>query len=298
MKKETIKSLFSNTLEGKKFLGEVLNVNDPQQEGKIKVRVFSLFDEFEEESIPWALPRNHFTSGNSTGSGFYSLPKLNSIVQIEFDNGNPYLPCWSSLDRISRPLKDRITGTEEETDYNNAQSILFDTETNTYIYSIPSEGLFIRRQSDTESGQQLWLKNVGDDLSVVISNSPEQIIEIKSEDNTINITNNSQNILMDGETNEITINQGDGNLIYSDSSEILLGSDSAKNPAVKFEEFSEGFEKFLDELNKHMNQIASAGIVTPVGPGNAPSATGVITAISKLKIDIQKMKSNIVKLKE
>ena len=55
------------------WLGEVMENNDSEKLGRIKVKVYGKFDLLETEAIPWAYPSNHITGGSASGSGFFSV---------------------------------------------------------------------------------------------------------------------------------------------------------------------------------------------------------------------------------
>ena len=77
----------------KQFLGIIVDIEDPRKEGRAKVRVASIYDEIPVEDIPWAFPKNRGTVFGKAGKGgAVSIPKLNAVVGVVFDNGNPYSP--------------------------------------------------------------------------------------------------------------------------------------------------------------------------------------------------------------
>jgi hypothetical protein len=106
------------------WLGEVVDINDPQKIGRIKIKVYGKFDSLETESIPWAYPGNNNTGGSKSGGGFHSVPKLGSIVSVKFDNGNIYHPEYFFNQKISDEAKEEISGS-----YENSHVIIYDTVT-------------------------------------------------------------------------------------------------------------------------------------------------------------------------
>lgn len=106
------------------WLGEVVDISDPLEAGRVKVKVFGKFDKLEAESIPWASPSGFMGfSGSVSGSGTFSLPKLGSIVNVQFENNNLYTPVYTYIEHLSDELKEEISGDNYET----AQVILYDT---------------------------------------------------------------------------------------------------------------------------------------------------------------------------
>ena len=97
----TQEEYYSDNLTTSTWLGEVVVNEDPQYEGRIKVKVYGKFDNLSNEHIPWAYPANNTTAGSITGGGYYSVPRVGSIVSIKFDNGNIYHPEYFFHQRSS-----------------------------------------------------------------------------------------------------------------------------------------------------------------------------------------------------
>lgn len=116
--------LFEDNILGTDWIGEVVDIEDPKEEGRIKVKVFGKFDGLETEHIPWARSRINIGGGSTSGSGYHSVPKLGSTAAVVFTNGNIYEPEWYTLQHISDELKEEITGDN----YLNAHSLIYDTE--------------------------------------------------------------------------------------------------------------------------------------------------------------------------
>ena len=90
------------------FGGEVVDIEDPLFEGRVKVKVFGKFDDIPTSDIPWARCQYRNTAGSATGSGFHSVPKIGAIVGINFDNGNLYEPEYYCMEHVSDELKSEI----------------------------------------------------------------------------------------------------------------------------------------------------------------------------------------------
>lgn len=70
------------------YRGIVMSVDDPDKAGKIAVQVPSVHN-----ITRWAFPKYHHGGPNT---GFkYLTPPVNSIVYVEFENGDPNHPLWS-----------------------------------------------------------------------------------------------------------------------------------------------------------------------------------------------------------
>ena len=117
-------NLFSDDLKNANWIGKVIDNSDPDFEGKIKVKVFGKFDDMADEDIPWARPLNMITGGSASGAGFHSVPKVDSVVGVRFDNGDIHEPEYYYIQHPSEELKAEIHGS-----YANAHSLIYDTIT-------------------------------------------------------------------------------------------------------------------------------------------------------------------------
>ncbi len=53
------------------YRGEVIDVQDPFEAGRIRVRVFSVFDDVPDNSLPWAIMADSFMGGQAGFGGFF-----------------------------------------------------------------------------------------------------------------------------------------------------------------------------------------------------------------------------------
>lgn len=151
------------------YCGRVVDIEDPLNLGRIRVEVFGFFDGLEPTLIPWATPGNGFTGGSSTGSGFFSIPKLGSLVDVQFDNGNIYNPVYLFQQRISDELREEIG------DDKNAHSIIYDTENSIKVYYTTEKGLMLDF-SET-------LVNIKSDNTIIITNPNGDKVELINDGN-------------------------------------------------------------------------------------------------------------------
>jgi hypothetical protein len=121
----------------KQFLGIIVDIDDPRKEGRAKVRVASIYDEIPVEDIPWAFPKNRGTVFGQAGKGgAVSIPKLNSVVGVVFDNGNPYSPEFFSLQELADDVKGEL-----DTEYAGSHIVLFDGDQELKLWFSVSKGL-------------------------------------------------------------------------------------------------------------------------------------------------------------
>lgn len=184
-------SLIQDNLFNSHWLGEVVDIEDPLFEGRIKVKVFGKFDEIDKNDIPWATPHNNITGGSSTGSGFHSVPKLGSIVGVIFENGNLFEPEWYKIQHISNELKDEISGS-----YNNAHSIIYDTVTEGGLK------LFFTEDKGLVFDYKESLINIKNDNTIIIKYKNGKLIHIKKDSISIGSENKSEQPAVLGDNNK------------------------------------------------------------------------------------------------
>jgi hypothetical protein len=124
----------------KKFIGLVVDNNDPLKIGRCKVKVFGKFDDIPNEDIPWAFPMYSakFASSETGGFGSFSYPKLNSLVTIEFVNNDLYTPQYKEVEKINTVMQ-----TEINDDYINSQVIIYDVDEDMKIIYLQGQGLML-----------------------------------------------------------------------------------------------------------------------------------------------------------
>ena len=164
-----IRDFSRDDLRNTSWLGEVVDITDPQKIGRIKVKVFGKFDELTNDAIPWAYPGNNISAGSADGGSFFSVPKMGSIVSIKFDNGNIYYPEYFFNQHLSQDARKEI-----ENSYENAHIIIYDTVTDgkLKIFFTQEKGLML----DYKESQI----NIKPDKSIVIKAENVIIDQAKS----------------------------------------------------------------------------------------------------------------------
>ena len=206
--KITAKEFQSDNLTGTQWLGIVEDNADPLFEGRCKVRVHGKLDGREDptnpdsaytlptEKLPWARPGNDLTSGSATGGGMLSVPKIDSIVRITFDNGDLYSPVYSYNVYPSDELKTEIEGS-----YTNAHSLIYDSEAQpgpVKIFFTEENGLML-----DYNGSQV---NIRPDNTVYIEHSGGKIIHIQEDHISIGKENESDEPATLGDKNVDALN--------------------------------------------------------------------------------------------
>src|SRR3989304_3934286 len=107
------KDLVKDDLAVMTFLGVVVDIEDPEKQGRAKVRVFGKFDELADADLPWAQPWLGNTFGAGGGAGVISVPRKGAVVNVTFDNGNLYSPYFYNIHEPSKDMLDEIKGSYE-----------------------------------------------------------------------------------------------------------------------------------------------------------------------------------------
>lgn len=180
------------------WLGPVVDNNDPEKLGRCKIKVFSLFDDVEDASVPWAFPvTNTVFAGGKGGFGSLSVPKIGAIVRVQFSEGNLYSPEYYGIQTINRAMQADISDT-----YLNSHVLAYDEDEELKVYYTPGNGMEIFHK-----GSHI---TVNPDSSITIEHKDSQsIIELVgpnisiTANSTINITSNS---LIKSESSEVAMN--------------------------------------------------------------------------------------------
>lgn len=112
------------------FIGIVEENVDPKRQGRIKVRVQSVFDDLELEYIPWSSPYKDLAGKT------FSVPGVGKIVNVIFPEGDLYDPYYIYAEKYNINLYNKLNGLSD-TEYKNFIALLFDHRTQ--IYSDDSE---------------------------------------------------------------------------------------------------------------------------------------------------------------
>lgn len=162
------KDIYNEDLSSKDWFGIIVDNQDPLLIGRVKVRVFELFDQrkpinefgdypdtelslkeytndenflISKTDLPWIMPTQPLTfgGGSSNGAGSFSFPKLQTVVRVKFSAGDIYSGEYTS---IVKPNESMI-GFLQGDDYINSQVILFDEDENLRIIYTKSIGIQI-----------------------------------------------------------------------------------------------------------------------------------------------------------
>lgn len=115
----TLVSNFESFGRENEWPGVVVDVNDPQKNGRLRINVPRFFGTFEIDDIPWASP-----TYSSSGREFVKMD-VGKVVNLSFPNGDIYHPEWSFAEHYNINLKNKIDTLTEEA-YLQFQALVFD----------------------------------------------------------------------------------------------------------------------------------------------------------------------------
>jgi hypothetical protein len=212
-----MRSLSPENLKGRKFIGRIVDNNDPEKEGRCRVMVYGLFEneepiyddkgdptggttkvEIPVDNLPWAQPINRKMFGGGKG-GFadISIPKIDTFVQVQFSEGDIYGIEYTSIQNINTAVQADISES-----YLNSHVLAYDEDEELKVFYTPSKGI------------EIFLKQshilINPDASITIEHADsDSIIELVG--TNINITANSSvnitaNSLIKAESSEVAMN--------------------------------------------------------------------------------------------
>ena len=198
-----------------KYLGEIVDVNDPLREGRCKVRVFSMFDTLPFEDIPWATQaQKPAFFGQDAKAGSISIPKKGAIVNVRFNGGDIYSPEYEQAQELGDDIKEELKKSTDY-EYEGAHYIIFDGDEQLKFWFNKAKGLTLElkdsfinidQNSKIEVYHKDGLSSIELDGSVVTVVSQSQVNVVS---NSIKTT--AQNVHIDGKSTRV----GSSNVVES-----------------------------------------------------------------------------------
>ena len=196
--KITAKEFQRDNLVGTQWVGVVEDNQDPLFEGRCRIRVYGKMDQrvdledpnsefvLPTDKLPWARAANANTGGSDSGGGSFSPPKLGTVVEITFDNGNLYSPVYHHAVYISDEVKEEI-----QNSYGNAHVLVYDTA---FGQSIDSSGE-VTNDREGEGIKVFFTEEKGFVIDYATGNG--STVFVLKPDNAVEITNpNGDSVVM------------------------------------------------------------------------------------------------------
>jgi len=168
------------------FKGIVVDNNDPEKMGRVRVQVFGVFDDIPVNHLPWATPEEKYM-GSTMGS--FIVPPNGAVVKVYFENNEIYNPVYTcrvtdknSLNFVSNPGED-YPDTKVFFENDNGEFFKTNTRTGQTVYR-HSSGVIIMIDgkgnttiSTKASGSSMFIESGGE-----INISAKASINIESDD--------------------------------------------------------------------------------------------------------------------
>jgi hypothetical protein len=178
------------------YFGKVIINDDPERMGRCKVKVLGVFDELQDNDLPWAFPayNSTFAGGASKGYGSISVPKIDTIVRVRFENGDAYSPVYWSIPVVNDAMKAELNDS-----YLNSHVITYDEDEKMKILYSPSIGLKYHLNGShitinpdksitiEHDATQSVIELNGSNITVVANNKIEATAPTKIEINSSNV---------------------------------------------------------------------------------------------------------------
>jgi hypothetical protein len=158
------------------YIGFVVDGNDPERLGRCKVRVIGIYDNIEDDKLPWCFygGSSVFAGGESKGGGNISIPKLGTAVNVTFLGNDIHAPVWNSVIHINDKLRRELAQS-----YPDSHVIVYDEDQDLKVWFTPSNGMQIYYKDSSIS--------INPDQSILIDHKESQSnIELKAGKITIN----------------------------------------------------------------------------------------------------------------
>lgn len=227
------KDTYKLDLKENTWMGIIVDTKDPLKQGRVKVRVFGVFDErvksqgdypdknltpeeyliesnfiLPTESLPWIHQKNSnvFAGGKSKGFGSFSSPKIGTIVRVNFMNNDVYS---GEYDIVVLPNQTMLSKIKSDEDYEGSQVLLFDEDEDLWLIYTRTIGFQIFHK-----GSQIVIRP---DSSIFIEHKDStSMMELKGSDIKI-ISNRDIDITSD---NKITVNS---EIVHINGSNTYIG---------------------------------------------------------------------------
>ena len=108
-----------------RWTGKVINNNDPEFLGRVKVLISGVYDELAESALPWAVPDINYIGGSN---GSFIIPENGTFLRGYFDQGDIQKPVFDSLAFTTLAAKNTLVnpdiGIAKLEDYPNKMVLL------------------------------------------------------------------------------------------------------------------------------------------------------------------------------
>lgn len=227
------------------YRGVVVDVDDLTKSGRVRIKVYPMFESVDDDVLPWAIPADQ-TFGGSANIGSSAVPIVDSHVFCFFENGDHRFPVYfASAPAIQNDvpdipiLSDKDDGTVAAIDAASSISVStafggsWDEPTSAYAAVYPKNKVF-----RSETGIIIEIDDTPDNVRFHIYHPSGSRLEIDDSGNTVEhvvatkttVIVNDNNIEVQGNQNTTTGSKHgvkigtDGKVDVGNNYDIVVGS--------------------------------------------------------------------------
>ena len=96
-------------ISGKYFRGRVVDNDDPDKIGRVRIRVPMLHRFIKDEQLPWAIPMNDGSSGTTAGQvGSLDVPPLGAYIWMTLLDNDLYYPMYFGAPKVKETIHEDL----------------------------------------------------------------------------------------------------------------------------------------------------------------------------------------------
>lgn len=167
------------------YRGEVVDVADPLNAGRIRVKVYGVFDELPDDHIPWAIYADPFMGGGLNSGGFW-IPDQGDHVWVFFENGNHMYPVFFA----GAPAKPHMPAEKTASEY--PKNRVFKSKQG-HVIEVDDTAGAARIRIHHKSGSEIVMFENGDVTELIVGNHTRTV-----KGNAIEIVDGKKDIHVSG----------------------------------------------------------------------------------------------------
>src|SRR5262245_46024852 len=148
-----------------KYRGEVVDNDDPDSLGRIKVKVPRLAHD---EELGWALPA--FPYGGTSEQGFFAVPDVGASVWVEFEAGDLSYPIWTGTWYGDNEIPESADFNKKVWKTSTGHKIVLDDDANTLEITDTNDNTIVMEQSKITM-------NAGSATKIIINAPQIELVE-------------------------------------------------------------------------------------------------------------------------
>lgn len=198
------------------YPGVVTDVADPDQRGRIKVKVPSILGE--EELVQWVIPISNPLAGSQTGAFF--PPYVGDIVQVMFEHGDIDFPFYIGGFWAQGELPEAFTA-----DYPNVRGFQF--KSGQKILVNETEGK-LQLSLVNANGGFIIIDDTADKEGIYIQHKNGSLMQFQKTGSIVMTTPKGNMVFLDEEEGAVTLKSAAGGLLTV-KEDMTLGDQTGKN---------------------------------------------------------------------